>query len=257
MNRGTVHVRGNLATEDRLDWLRRHLDEQGHVEISAAAAELQVSEMTIRRDLQALEEMGMARRLRGGAVPSGPAPLADRRRRDGAAKRRIAQKLLALVPDTGAIALDASSTILRLAGLLDGARELTVVTNSIETFTALQRKPGIRPLLTGGSIDPRTSSLVGPMAARAAGEVLYDVFFTSAAGVDTEVGASEACIEEAEVKRAFAAAARRVVLAAAASKLDTQGSARGISWEQVANFATELDPADGRLERYRALATVL
>jgi DeoR family fructose operon transcriptional repressor len=253
----TAHVRGNRAAEDRLDWLRRHLDEQGHVEIAAAAAQLQVSEMTIRRDLQALEELGMARRLRGGAVASGPEPLADRRRRDGGAKRRIANKLLPLVPDVGAIAIDASSTLLRLAGLLDGARELTVVTNSIETFMAVQRKPGVRPLLTGGSIDPRTGSLVGPMASRAAAEVLYDVFFLSAAGVDPEVGGSEACIEEAEVKRAFAAAASRVVLAAAASKLGTRGSARGVPWERISTFATELEPADGRLDQYRDLATIL
>ncbi len=253
----STHVRGSRAAEDRLDWLRRHLDEQGHVEIAAAASELQVSEMTIRRDLQALEELGMARRLRGGAVASGPEPLADRRRRDAAAKRRIAQKLLPLVPDNGAIAIDASSTLLRLAGLLDGARDLTVVTNGIETFAALQRKPGIRPVLTGGSIDPRTGSLVGPMASRAASEVLYDVFFMSAAGVDPELGASEACMEEADVKRAFAAAAGQVVLAAAASKLGTRGGARGVAWERITTLATDLDPADGRLDQYRPLATIL
>jgi DeoR family fructose operon transcriptional repressor len=252
-----VHIRSTIAAEDRLAWMREQLATSGRIEITEAAAALDVSEMTIRRDLQELEALGYARRLRGGAVPVGPTPLADRRRRDAAAKARIAAKLLPLIPEAGAVGFDASSTLLRLANAIDGSRDLTIVTNSTDTFHALQHKPGIRPVLTGGELDSRTDSLVGPVAERAAGEILQERFIMSAAALDPELGASEACVEEAEVKRAFAASAKEVVLAAASSKLGTRAVARSLPWDRVALLVTELDPTDPRLKPYHANARLL
>src|SRR5207249_3053684 len=98
-----MSVDGNLATEERLRWLRTRLEADGNVRIAAAAGELAVSEMTIRRDLQELDAMGLARRVRGGAVAVGPAPYAERQRRSARAKARMAAKLLPLVPARGAI----------------------------------------------------------------------------------------------------------------------------------------------------------
>ena len=63
---------GNLAGEERLEWLRERLDNDGAVQLRDAAAELGVSEMTIRRDLQELEGLGVVRRVRGGASTRGP-----------------------------------------------------------------------------------------------------------------------------------------------------------------------------------------
>src|SRR5205085_735079 len=132
--------------------------------VGEAAEELGVSEMTVRRDLRTLEELGWARRVRGGALPIGPAQLADRQRRRARAKSAIAAKLTRLVPESGALALDASSTVMRAARVLPPVRSLDVITNSVATFAALQNKPGLRPVLTGGTSEPQTGSLVGPLA---------------------------------------------------------------------------------------------
>ena len=132
-------VVGTGAAEDRLVWLSEQLDADGSVTIDAAARELGVSEMTIRRDLAALEARGTARRVRGGARAVGPQPFAERRDRAARAKAAIAAKLVEHVPAAGAVAFDASSTITRaLAGALDGAWDLTVLTNGPDTFAALQ-----------------------------------------------------------------------------------------------------------------------
>src|SRR5688500_9308149 len=144
---------GDLATVERLNWLRSQLDSDGSIQIADAAAQLDVSEMTIRRDLEHLEGVGVVRRVRGGAVAVGPMPFVERHGRNAKAKARIASKLLGLVPAAGAIGLDGSSTILRLASKLESARDLTVLTHGVETFQALQGRPGISPLLTGGSLD--------------------------------------------------------------------------------------------------------
>lgn len=251
-----MSLQGNLATEERLDRLTQRLGAHGRIEIAAAAVELGVSEMTIRRDLKELEERGTVKRVRGGALAVGPQPFADRRRTAAKAKAAIAAKLAALVPATGAVAFDASSTVMRLASSLGEARDLVVLTNGPETFHALQGTAGVRPLLTGGELEPRTGSLVGPLACRAAGQLALARLFASAAALDIGLGATEACIEEAEVKRAMAAAAAQVVLAVDASKLASRAVAVSLDWDTVDLLVTELSPRDARLEPYRDLVDI-
>ncbi len=248
----------NFAAERRAAHIRAALEVADRVRVVDLAKELKVSEMTIRRDLKELEAEGVARRVRGGAVPvgPGPAPFVERARHQARAKGRVAAKLLPLVAQSGAIGIDASSTLLRLAAALQGARDLTVVTNSLETFAVLQGKLGLTPILTGGQLDPRTGSLTGTIASRAAGDLLLKRLFVSAAGVDPEFGSTEACLEEADVKRAFGAVAEEIVLAVDSTKLGTRAVAQAFRWNQIAILVTELEPADRRLDPYRQLAEI-
>jgi DeoR family fructose operon transcriptional repressor len=222
------------------------------VRIDRLATEFGVSEMTIRRDLDELEALGVARRIRGGAVAMGPEPFAERHRNNARAKARIAGKLLDLIPNRGTIAFDASSTVYRLAAALDGAQDLVVVSNGLDTFQALAGKPGVVATLTGGSAEPRTGSLVGPVAIRSAGAFLFDVFVCSAAALDPAVGSSEPSLEEAQVKRALNAAASRVILAVDHSKLGTRAQARMFALDEISLLVTDLEPDDARLDPYRA-----
>jgi DeoR family fructose operon transcriptional repressor len=239
--------------EERLAALAERVRRDGRLEIVEAAADLGVSEMTIRRDLKELEDRGALKRVRGGALAVGPQPFADRRRTAARAKAVIAAKLAALVPATGAVAFDASSTVMRLASSLAEARDLVVVTNGPDTFTALQGTAGVRPVLTGGELEPRTGSLVGPLACRAAGQVATARLFCSAAALDAALGATETCLEEAEVKRALVAATTEVVLAVDASKLDTRAVAVSLELGDVDVLVTDLAPRDRRLAPYRSL----
>jgi DeoR family fructose operon transcriptional repressor len=241
----------SIEAVDRLERIEAKVRTAGRVRVTELAVELDVSEMTIRRDLDLLAEQGVVRRIRGGALAVGPQPFAERYSRHARAKDRIAAKLLELVGDGGAIGIDASSTLQRLAGQLDEVRELTVVTNGPDTFTALQDARGVTALLSGGQRDPRTGSLVGPMATRAAHEVLLRRLFISAAAVHPIHGTSEATLEEAEVKLAFADVAGEVILAVDASKLGQRAPARGLAPERVDVLVTELDPDDARLDPYR------
>jgi DeoR family fructose operon transcriptional repressor len=247
---------GNLATEERLSFLRGRLEREGRVRITDAATDLGVSDMTIRRDLQELEGMGQARRVRGGAVAVGPMVI-DRDRTRARAETRIAAKLAPMITDVGAIGMDGSSTIIRVAAAIDAARDLTVVTNGLETFHTLHGRPGVTPLLTGGRLDVRTGSLVGPMAVATASQVLLAGLLMSAAAVDPDHGPSEPCIEEAEVKRALVAVADAVVLAVDSSKLGERAVAVSVGWDHITTLVTELDPGDTRLDPYREHVAVL
>ena len=213
--------------------------------------------MTIRRDLDVLAGEGSARRVRGGAVAVGPLEFAERAQTHTREKGVIAEKLLALVPRSGAIGLDASSTLQRLAHRLDDARDLTVVTNGPDTFAVLQQHAGVTALLTGGELDRRTGSLVGPLATRAARDLVVSTLFVSAAGLDAEFGSSESTLEDAEVKLALADSAVDVVLALDSSKLQTHAPARTFALERLAAIVTELDPANARLDEYRSRCRIV
>jgi DeoR family fructose operon transcriptional repressor len=250
-------VHDTLAAGERRRWLTERLSAVGSVTLAQAAESLGVSEMTIRRDLDELQARGAARRVRGGAMAIGPQTFAQRRDAAARAKSQIAAKLAELIPVAGAIAFDASSTVMRLCRALTGARDLTVLTNGPETFAALQGLPGVTALLTGGRLDERTGSLVGPLACRAAEQIAVHTFFASAAATRPRFGALEATLEEAEVKRSLAADAHNVVLAVDSSKLDAPGVALGLEWDSIDTFVTELHPGDERLAPYQQLAHVL
>ncbi|MGH9896478.1 MAG: DeoR/GlpR family DNA-binding transcription regulator, partial [bacterium] len=117
-------------------------------------------------------------------------------------------------------------------------------------------QPGITATLTGGSEEPRTGSLVGPIALRTAQDFLYDVFVCSAAGFDHQVGSSEASLAESEVKRAFSQTSSRIVLAVDHTKLETRAQARVFELEEIDLLVTDLEPDDSRLDLYRSRVEV-
>jgi DeoR family fructose operon transcriptional repressor len=242
---------------ERLEAIRSRVDTDGRVRTADLAVELAVSEMTIRRDLDALAEQGAIRRIRGGALAAGPQPFADRYERHSGAKDRIADKCRELVGEGGAIGLDASSTMQRLAARLHDARDLTVVTNGPDSFATLNEHAGVTALLTGGQLDRRTGSLVGPLAVRSAQDVLLRRLFTSASALDPEIGASEVSLEEAEAKGALLSVAGQVIVAVDSSKLGQRAAARCVPVDRIDVLVTELDPGDERLAPFREHGEVL
>ena len=247
----------SLAAEERVAWLLAELRAAGSVSLAAAATSLDVSEMTIRRDLRAIEDDGQARRVRGGAVFTGPVSFRGRDQSRGDQKRAIAAKLLPLVPDAGVIALDSSTTMYRLATLMSSASDLTVVTNSMLTLQVLQGKPGITALLTGGRFDMRSDSLVGSMATSNIADLAFARFFASASSVDATSGCYEATIEEADAKSAFARSAEQVVIGADTAKLGRRSAAVSVRLGQIGVLATEAAPDDTVLREYRESVPVI
>jgi DeoR family fructose operon transcriptional repressor len=243
--------RNNSGPEERLRIVQRTIAERGTVRIDELAGELKVSEMTIRRDLEELEALGFVRRVRGGATALGPEPFAARRSHNAKAKGRIAEKLLDMIPATGTIALDASTTIHRLATAIQGARDLVVVTNGLDCFQALAGRAGVAATLTGGFQESRTGSLVGPPAVQCATSFIYDVLLCSSAAIDAGLGTSEASLDEAAVKRAFASTSGRIVVAIDHSKLGTQARARMFGLDEIDVLVTDLETSDRRLDPYR------
>ncbi len=241
----------------RRERLLEILERDGVIQLESAADELAVSVMTVRRDIQELDTDGLVRRVRGGAVaPVLPRSFGDRVATRASAKRAVARKALSLVPADGSAAFDASTTSGALLTMLKPER-LIVATNSIDNAAIARGRAGIRSVLIGGELEPRTGSLVGPTAEQGARSLTYDRFFTSASAVDAEIGTMEVSLEESAVKQAFAARARGTVVLADSSKLGQQALAHALDWTTIEVLVTDLDPGDERLDPYRALVEIL
>jgi len=233
------------------------LERDGVIQLEPAADELGVSVMTVRRDIQGLDAEGVVRRVRGGAVaPMKPRAFGERAATRAAAKTAIARKALALVPEDGAVAFDASTTSGALLATVR-AHRLLVVTNSIDNAAIARGRPGVRSVLTGGELEQRTGSLVGPTAEQTARAFVVERFFTSASAIDPLLGTMEVSLEEAAVKQVLVASAGTSVVLADSSKLGQQALVRALEWNSIDVLVTDLEPNDERLDEYRNLVEIL
>lgn len=241
----------SMESEERRQRLLSTLERDNVIRLSAAAAELDVSIMTIRRDLADLEAEGLLRRVRGGAVSViGARPFGERRAVRSRAKDTIAEKAIALVPRFGSVAFDASTTIGTIAARIGPRSGLTVASNSYPIYATLKGATGVTPILIGGETEEATDTFVGPLAIHAAESLRYLRFFASASAVDTQF-TTEVSLREAEMKRTFAHMSRETVLCVDSSKLHQQSTAAALDLTRVAVMITELDPSDPRLDDYR------
>jgi len=142
----------------------------GAVTASLLAAEFDVSEAAIGRDLRALAADGICKRVYGGALPISPAssPINVRIGEQPEAKRALARMAVSLVQSGESLFLDNGSTNLALALALPNDRELTVVTNAIAIAAALVHRPGIELIMIGGEVNPAIGGCVDASAVLAA-----------------------------------------------------------------------------------------
>lgn len=196
-----------------LDALRR----ERVVRISDLAAQLGVSLMTVRRDIEQLEEGGKLERIHGGAKLPGDASAHEpgfelKSTQLTAEKRAIAVAAASLVKEGMAVGLSAGTTTWALAKELTGGPRITVVTNSMR-IADLFHPGGSSVILIGGERTP-SDALVGPIATGALKQLHLDLLFLGVHGMDAGAGFTTPNLLEAETDRAFMAAARRTVVLA-------------------------------------------
>ncbi len=231
------------------------LEESHEVTVASLSRTQGVSEMTVRRDLEALEREGVLRRVHGGAVSTVSRgyepPYALRSGRDQEAKRAIGERAAALVSDGETLAIDVGSTTLELARALATAGNLTVLTPSLRVAEYLTPNPGIRTIVTGGIARKGELSLIGDLAERAFAELHCDTVFIGAGGVDPAAGVTEFNLDDTRVKRAALASARRCVLLVDASKLGVVALASICPLESVDVLITDNGASDEALAPIR------
>lgn len=199
------------------------LNEKEKVDIEQLASELNVSPMTIRRDLSYLEQQEQVIRTHGGAVLKAPLVVESSfRLKEGqhsAEKRRIAELAVQYVQEHSTILLDSGTTTLEIAKRLKEKRHLTVITNDILIAAELMDSDN-KVILTGGELQNSIGALFGPLTEGILRDVHVDLCFLGAHAVDVRVGVTAPTIEKAMVKKLMIEAAETTWLVADSSKFN-------------------------------------
>ena len=204
----------------------------GGVRVADLTRLLGVSDMTVRRDLDALARQGLVTKVHGGATTvaarSADEPGFEAKRvRELAEKDAIAARAAAGVQPGWAIGITAGTTTWALARHLTDLAELTVVTNSVPVADVLhQHHRADRTVVLTGGVRTPSDALVGPVAVATIGALHVDVLFMGVHGIDQAAGLTTPNLVEAETNRAFVAAARRLVVLADHTKWGVVGLSR-------------------------------
>lgn len=245
----------NLLAEQRRALILDEVRRRGGVRVNELTRKLNVSDMTIRRDLDALARQGVIEKVHGGAVPVVEASTHEpgfeaKSALELSAKEDIARAAAALAVPGSAIALSGGTTTFALARHLLDVPDLTVVTNSVrvaDVFHDAQRPagPGAATVVLTGGVRTPSDSLVGPVADRAIDSLHFDVLFLGVHGISAEAGLSTPNLAEAETNRRFVRAARRIVVVADHTKWGTVGLSSFAALEEVDTFVTDAGLAPG------------
>ncbi len=200
----------------RHDDILRMLQARKRVSVAELTSRLSVSEVTVRKDLALLEDMGLLTRTRGGAALAEDREhrqsLVARRRENVDGKAIIAAAAARLVEEGETIYIDSGSTCARLAENL-ADRTLRVVTNSIDAVTTLADAPSVALFSVGGSYRKEAGSFIGPLAVSALEGMHFGTAFLGTSGFSTDgVFSSQNTIESELKKQVIRRAGRTVIV---------------------------------------------
>ena len=241
-----------MLVAERKDLLLSRLAEHGKVVAKDVAAELAVSEDTIRRDLRELAEAGLCQRVYGGALPVSPAIADYTTRRDVApqSKQRVAKRALTLIEPGMTVLLDGGTTTLAVVHALPLDLACTVITHSPTIACALLERPAVDVFVLGGRLFRHSAVTCGAATVEAAGTVSADLFLLGVTGVHPDEGLTTGDAEEAAMKRALAARAADTYVLASSEKIGAASRYRVLGVQEVAGIVTDVpadNPVVGRL----------
>lgn len=243
-----------MLAPDRQSRIVQFIQRRGSASLQELRQEFGISPMTVRRDLDVLEERGLISRIHGGAMARmSPAISGEDERGElqVAEKAAIGALAAGLVGDGQTLFLDAGTTTVELARRLRDRRGLTVATNSVRVLATLADSPGINLVGLGGSVYGGAWSFVGPLAEAALRRFNASTAFLGISSVSLAHGLTEVNFFEAAIKSLMVQRAQRVVLLADHSKFERVSPVTVASLEEVHTIVSDALLSPALVDRYR------
>lgn len=222
------------------------LQKENRVVVADLSREFQVTEETIRRDLEKLEKEGFAKKTYGGAIINESLnvdlPYTVRKKANVENKQNIAEIIDTLIQDGDHIMLDASSTAVYIAKNLKNKKNLTLITNSIEILLELSDTVGWKVLSTGGAMKEGSLSLVGHQAEKMISSFHVDKTIVSCKGLDIDYGMTDSNEMEAHIKKLMLDCAATRILAVDNSKFDKISFTKICNLSDINVMVTDMEP---------------
>ncbi len=213
----------SIERSERESLILARLAREGSLTVASLSRQLGVSEVTIRADLRTLEDQGLLARTHGGAEATGYRNVLERQLQHSAEKERVAAAAAGLVRDNDVIMIEAGTTCAEIVAHLGGLRGVRILTNSTLVLRHARLYPSLTVVLTGGTFNRASESLVGPGALAALEAFNVRLAFFGTDGFSAGLGLTTAFAEGAEVIRAMRARANESWLVADSSKYGKAG----------------------------------
>lgn len=241
--------------KNRLEQMKQYIHEKGKVTVSELSKQWNITEETVRRDLDKLEADGILTRIHGGAIWNESIRhegiyFYQRQRRNFAAKRKLATLTLPLIKSSGVIFADASSTVLEMLRLLADEPNLIVVTNSAEIFLDSANMK-MHLISTGGIFNNNSMSFQGEVTKNAIRKYNAKLAVIGCKGMTMEQGVLDSYESEAEIKKVMLEQADQVVLLIDHTKFDQIAFLKLIDFDQINYVVTDRCPSDSWIEFFK------
>jgi DeoR/GlpR family transcriptional regulator of sugar metabolism len=230
-----------LLAAERRDLLLARLRRDGKLVAKDLAAELGLSDDSIRRDLRDLAAVGLCQRVYGGALPVSPAtgPHASRSGIAPDSKRRIAARAARLIKPGSTVILDGGTTALDVVAALPPDLDATIVTHSATTAAALASHPTVDVYMLSGQLHKQSVNASGATAAEAANGITADLALLTIPGIHPHEGLTATVPEDAAMKRILARRAAATYAMASTEKLGTVLPCKVIGLSELAGVITD------------------
>lgn len=236
-----------LAIERRREILAR-LSVSGKVIVSDLAKDFDVTEETIRRDLEKLDREGLASKTYGGAVSKHASaidlPYNVREIVNVEQKQIIADKICDIIHDGDRIMADSSSTALYIIKKIKEKENLTIITNSVKILLELAEKSDWTVLSTGGVLKKGALSLTGSSAEKMISSYHVDIAICSCKGLDMSLGVTDSNENDSQIKQAMLACAEKRILALDSEKFDKKSFVKVCDPTSIDVLVTDSEPTE-------------
>jgi DeoR family transcriptional regulator of aga operon len=228
---------------ERHEYILEILRKQGSVSVTSFASQLNVSEVTIRKDLSYLESLNLLYRAHGFAILINPY-INDRHVNEKEKiftdeKRAIGQYAASLITENDSIIIASGTTVLFFAREISTTSHLTVVTASVNVATVLSRNKNIEVLQLGGILRNSSVSVVGPFAEKMMQDFSCSKLFVGVDGIDTTFGLTTTNLLEANLNRIMMKSAQKVIVLADSSKFGLRGLSKICDVSEIDQIITD------------------
>jgi DeoR/GlpR family transcriptional regulator of sugar metabolism len=244
-----------MLKAERHKYIMTKLIEDQKVITADLALDLDLSEDTIRRDLNDLDDKNLLKKVYGGAIQTveKPSDVFDIVITAEEEKRKIVSKALSLLHDGQVIIMSGGSTNLVFAKLIPSELKATIYTYSLPIAMQLSQHPNIDLIFIGGKMQKNAMVTIGMDVIQVLSKIKADICFIGASSINLKQGLTEVGYEVSIVKKAMIDSSDKVVSMFASNKLNTKMPHIVCDINQLSTIVTELDPEDSRLEEYRKL----
>ena len=242
-----------MLKKERHSHIIKQLNLHNKVLSSDLAIELNVSEDTIRRDLNELDESGQIVKVHGGALSrSYHYPFQHNNIYAADAKKVIAGKAIELIKDGMVVVMGGGTTMIEMVRMLPLHLSATIFTISPPVALQLADHPLIRVILIGGELSKDSQVCTGTQVVSYLNEIKFDICFLGTNGISLDDGVTDSDLDIVQVKKAMIKASKRLIILCIAEKLNSVQRIRVCGIQQINSLITDLTPDDQILQAYTA-----